>query len=153
MNKFIIFGLVFMAFGLYAVWIYIKDSRKSYQIVPGKIVDFKAHMGHKGTKGFTTIFEYYYQGVTYTAERNINGAKYSKNSDIVEGTPKIYYTKNRSIVPNSKYKIGDSIEVRVYESEPERAVINTKSDVFLPLIMGGVFILIGVLILTISYIV
>ncbi len=139
-----------IVFGTYAIYTYLRNLRKPYTIVSGKIIDFKEHTSNKGYKGFTTSFEYYYQGVTYNAVHNINLAKYCKNSKIQEGIPRIYYTKNVSIVPNTKYKIGDSIEVRVYEDNPENAIINTKVSVILPMVTGIVCAIIGAVVLVIS---
>lgn len=144
-------GIVFLAFGLYAIYTYFRNKRKNYTIVPGKVVDFKKYT-QKGYTGFTTVFEYYYNGVTYQCSHNINLAKYCRNSKIESNMPKAYYTKNISIVPNSKYKIGDSIEVRVYKDKPENAVINTKSSLILPLIIGGISGLIGIVVLTVYFV-
>ncbi|MDE6469524.1 MAG: DUF3592 domain-containing protein [Eubacterium sp.] len=152
MNELLLFAILIIGLGLYMICTYIVNSKKQYIIVHGKIIDFKEHRNQNGNKGFTTVFEYYYQGMTYTAEHNINLAKYMKNSRIEKGTPKIYYTKNISIVPNSKYKIGDSIDVRVYTDNPENAIINTKSSVLLPLITGLISLTIGAVVLIVYYI-
>lgn len=151
MNVVFLFGILMIVFGAYSIYIYLRNLRKPYTIVSGKIIDFKEHTSHKGYKGFTTIFEYYYQGTVYNAAHNINCAKYCKNSKIKEGLPRIYYTKNISIVPSTKYNIGDSIDVRVYENDPENAVINTKASAILSLLIGITCVIIGAVVLVIYF--
>ena len=148
----LLLGLTFLAFGLYAVYTYFRDERKNYTIVPGKIVAFERHTDRKGYKGFTTFFEYFYNGTVYRCSHNITLAKYCKNSKIDETMPRIYYTKNISIVPNTKYKIGDSVEVRVYEDEPENARIHSASSFRMPFIVGTVSALIGIAVLTVYFV-
>ncbi len=40
------------------------------------------------------------------------------------------------IVPNSKYHVGDIVELRVYVDQPEYALINDRNNILLPLYIG-----------------
>ena len=49
------------------------------------------------------------------------------------------------IIPASKYRIGDKVELRVYIDKPEYALINDAGNIRLPLYVGIPVLLIGVI--------
>lgn len=78
------------------------------------------HKGYHGV-GYIPIIEYSYRNKTYQAEHRVSSSKYGKNMEIV---------------PNSKYHVGDKVELRVYVDEPEHALINDRNNILLPFYIG-----------------
>lgn len=103
---------------------YNQDEKNEYVLVTGKVVGMDQNRSYrKGhhSVGYIPVIEYYYQGRAYQVQHRISSSKYGKNMEIV---------------PNSKYHIGDPVELRVYVEKPEHALINDRNNILLPLYVG-----------------
>lgn len=138
----IIFGASMLYIGIRALIQYVHETKHSYVTTTATIVESKKSMhhnahSHAGYIGYTPVFEYTYNGRTYREEHRVTSSKYNKDMDIV---------------PASKYKIGDTVEVRVYDKNGKvYAVINDEKNIKstlyigLPLtIIGGIFVAVGI---------
>lgn len=103
---------------------YYKDEKKEYLLVVGQVVrSDKSRSYHKGYHGigYIPVIEYTYKDKIYEVNHRVSSSKYGKNMEIV---------------PNSKYHIGDKVELRVYVDNPEHALINDRNNILLPLYIG-----------------
>lgn len=133
MYKVLLFGFLLSVFGIMLLRQYYRDEKCPYDIVYGKIVDSqvsKAYYKGKHSIGYVPVIEYEYNGKTYRRNHRIESSKYGKNMEII---------------PASKYRIGDEVELRVYIDKPEYALINDKGNIRLPLYVGIPVLLIGVI--------
>lgn len=146
------FGVAILVFSFQCFRIYIKQNRRKHEIVTGKVISFERHQRHSrnmgNVKGFTMFYEFYYNGQTYRDNHNINISKYTRDLTI---EPYIEHSKNIHIVPRSKYKIGDSVDVRIYDGDPKTSIIDDKKALVAPLITGIVTLLVGVAILAVYF--
>ena len=103
---------------------YYKDEKREYVLVIGKVVQsVKSRSYHRGhhSVGYIPVIEYRYNNKVYQVNHRISSSKYGKNMEIV---------------PNSKYHVGDTVELRVYVDQPEYALINDRNNILLPLYIG-----------------
>ena len=127
-------GSFLLYFGIRGLIQYFKESR-NYTTTTATIIRYSTDVNHSHNNGaaytsYTPIFEYKYNGRLYQEEHRVSSAKYGKGM---------------SIVPASKYSIGDTVEVRVYDNgEKVRAVINDKNNIKMPLYVGIMFTIAGV---------
>lgn len=121
----IIFAGICCAYlGIALLTSYYKDEKKEYVLVVGKVVrSDKNRFYHKEYHGvgYIPVIEYCYKNKVYQVNHRVSSSKYGKNMEIV---------------PNSKYHIGDKVELRVYVDEPEHALINDRKNILLPLYIG-----------------
>ncbi|MGF0033241.1 hypothetical protein ACQRBN_09770 [Bariatricus sp. SGI.154] len=54
------------------------------------------------------------------------------------------YGKGMEIIPASKYREGDMVELRVYIDKPEYAIVNDEKNIKLPLYLGIPLTLLGI---------
>ncbi len=133
-NIMLIFGVALLYFGIRALIQYFNES-KNYTVTTAVVVDYVKNIDNNnqnrmGYIRYTPVFEYTYNGKTYREEHRVSSSKYSKGM---------------GIVPASKYSIGDTVEVRVYEKgEKVRAVINDENNIKLPLRVGVPFTIAGI---------
>lgn len=130
----LLFGIFSAFIGLMLLRQYYRDEKRKYDIIYGKIIQNKeSETFYKGKKsiGYIPVIEYRYNGKTYCRNHRVESSKYGKGM---------------KIVPNSKYRIGDEVEIRVYVDEPEYALINDVNNIRLPLYVGIPLTIIGVLI-------
>lgn len=131
-----VYSLLFCAVALYiglgGVRQFLKNRKREYALVYGKMIDQQKETHTSRGKifvGFTPIFEYYFNGQTYRGKHIISSSKYSKGLEIV---------------PASKYEVGTEVELRVFLDNPSEAVINTESNVKFSLVMGAMATVVGV---------
>ena len=126
-----IFGIVIFYFGIRGLMQYLKEN-KNYITTTATIVRYeKSHnyRNHMNTTSYTPIFEYKYNGRVYEEEHRVSSAKYGKGM---------------SIVPASKYNIGDTVQIRVYDDgKTVYAAIDDKNNIKMPLYIGIVFTILG----------
>lgn len=119
---------------------YYKDEKKEYVLVVGQVVrsdrNRSYHKGYHGI-GYIPVIEYSYQNKIYQVHHRVSSSKYGKNMEIV---------------PNSKYHIGDKVELRVYVDKPEYALINDRHNILLPLYIGIPLTLLSVVLLCVAII-
>ncbi|MDE5996455.1 MAG: DUF3592 domain-containing protein [Eubacterium sp.] len=133
----LIFGVVILYFGIRGFIQYFKEN-KNYTTTTATIIRYEQSVDHNSrnhmtTVGYTPIFEYKYNGKIYEEEHRVTSSKYGKGM---------------SIVPASKYNIGDVVKVRVYDDgETVRAVIDDKNNIKMPLNVGIVFTILGVILI------
>lgn len=111
---------------------YYNDQKKEYVILWGKVVEQKkSQRYHKGKTsiGYVPVFEYKYNGKVYQTEHRVQSSKYGKGMEIV---------------PASKYREGDTVELRVYIDKPEYAIVNDEKNIKLPLYLGIPLTLLGI---------
>ncbi len=117
---------------------YWKDEKREYVLVTGKVVDSEEsrsyHNGHRST-GYVPVIEYRYNSQVYRINHRVSSSKYGKNMEIV---------------PNSKYHVGDPVELRVYADRPDYALINDKNNIRLPLYVGIPMTLLGAALLCVA---
>lgn len=125
----LILGIAFIIFGICFILTFLKEKTKKYSLVQGKIIKILKRHSQSG-KGFsyTPIIEYQYNGSTYKTEHRIS-------------SPNL----------NLTYDINDRVELRVYENKPDKAIINNKKNLFAPLIIGITVLIIGGILLFVSY--
>lgn len=114
---------------------YYKDQKNEYVLVVGKVVGMAQNRSyHKGqhSVGYIPVVEYYYRGKAYQVDHRVSSSKYGKHMEIV---------------PNSKYHIGDPVELRVYVDKPEHALINDRNNILLPLYIGIPLTILGTVLL------
>ena len=125
------FGIVIFYFGIRGLMQYLKEN-KNYITTTATIVRYeKSHHyhNHMNTTSYTPIFEYKYNGRVYEEEHRVSSAKYGKGM---------------SIVPASKYNIGDTVQIRVYDDgKTVYAAIDDKNNIKMPLYIGIVFTILG----------
>lgn len=136
----LILGIVFIVVSIYSIVKYHKDKNRKYQIIIGKVIRFNKLRTKKANSNikyisFAPEFEFDFNGQTYLVEHLVGSVK---NKNFTE------------MVPNSKYNIGDPVELRVYIDNPNDAVENNMHIIRLPLYIGILFSFIGVLILVIN---
>lgn len=122
----LLFGMALICLGFFSLKNYYDDQRKEYAIVCGRVIrmDKKHNYNYSSkmsTTGFVPVFEYIWNGKVYQKEHRIESSKYGKGMEIV---------------PASKYKEGDSVELRVYLDNPEYAIVNDEKNIKLPLYFG-----------------
>lgn len=124
-------GICCAYLGIACLISYYRDEKKEYVLVVGEVVrsdqSRSYHKGHHGI-GYIPIIEYTYNGRLYQVQHRVSSSKYGKNMEIV---------------PNSKYHIGDKVELRVYVDKPEYALINDRNNILLPLYVGIPLTLLG----------
>lgn len=124
--------------GISLLIIYYKDEKREYDLIIGKVVRIDEskfyHKGHHGI-GYAPVIEYYYRNKVYQVNHRISSSKYGKNMEIV---------------PNSKYHIGDEVELRVYVDKPEYAIVNDKNNIRLPLYVGVPLVLLSAVLLCVG---
>lgn len=135
----IIFAAVCCAYlGISFLVRYYKDEKNEYKLITGTVVrsdkNQSYHKGHINT-GYIPVIEYNYKNKVYQANHRVSSSKYGKNMEIV---------------PNSKYKIGDRVELRVYVDNPEYALINDRNNILLPLYVGIPLTLLGTVLFCVS---
>lgn len=69
----------------------------------------------------TPIFEYQYNNKTFRVAHRIS-----------------------SFTPNCTYKVNDVVELRVYEDKPDKAIVNSKKNLIMPLVSGISSIILGI---------
>ncbi|MDE5984296.1 MAG: DUF3592 domain-containing protein [Eubacterium sp.] len=130
----LIFGIFMLGFGIRALVQYFKENR-NYTITTAAIVRYEReldhnHHNHVDYVSYTPIFEYTYNGKTYQEEHRVSSAGYGKGL---------------SIVPASKYSIGDIVDVRVYDNGKKvYAVIDDENNIKMPFRMGLILTVAGV---------
>ncbi len=131
-NHLLIMGIAIILLGICLLIVYIRENTKKYSLVQGKIIEVLKHLGPRvgEYKGFThtPIIEYQYKGNTYKTEHRISAP-----------------------TPDSTYKVNDIVELRVYEDKPDKAIINSRRNILMPLICGVGSLILGVILLTVSY--
>lgn len=117
-----IFGIIFLIIGLLVCWFkFSSDSKLSnYVEVNGRVVDYK--MNSDGLYG--EIVEY-----------EVNGSKY------------VVYSNSYSNIPKS---IGSVVTVKYNPIAPSQAVLNKSSENILLYGIGGVFVVVGGIVLFLS---
>lgn len=70
---------------------------------------------------YTPIFEYQYNNKIFRVEHRIS-----------------------SFTPNCTYKVDDVVELRVYEDKPDKAIVNSKKNLIMPLVSGISSIILGI---------
>ena len=70
---------------------------------------------------YTPIFEYQYNNKIFRVEHRIS-----------------------SFTPNCTYKVNDVVELRVYEDKPDKAIVNSKKNLMMPLVSGISSIILGI---------
>lgn len=136
----LVFGAVLLYFGIRGFIQFFKENR-NYTTTTATIVRYEEEINYHrnngmSTIGYTPIFEYKYNGRTYEEEHRVTSSKYGKGM---------------SIVPASKYGIGDTVEIRVYDDgEKIYAVINDKNNIKMPLNIGIVFTIAGVILVALG---
>ncbi len=117
-------GICCAYIGISSLLAYYRDNKREYVLITGKVVRYDENQHYRNKNywvGYIPIIEYSYQNKVYQKEHRVSSAKYGKNMEIV---------------PNSKYNIGDEVELRVYVDNPEHALINDKNNILLPLYIG-----------------
>ncbi len=122
-------GMLFFAacllfIGIMCLVNYRRDQKREYVIVCGRVVGQETRRRYRRgmhTVGFTPVFEYTYGGRVYRCGHRVESSKYGKGM---------------KIVPASRYKEGDTVELRVYTDDPAYALVNDKNNIRLPLYMG-----------------
>lgn len=129
-NIMLIFGVALLYFGIRGLIQFFNESR-NYTITTAVIVDCVRHSSNNnGYISYTPVFEYTYNGKTYQEEHRVSSAKYSKGM---------------GVVPASKYNVGDTVEVRVYEKgDKVRAIIHDEGNIKMPLVIGILFTIAGI---------
>ncbi len=137
----VIFAGVCCAYlGIASLINYFRDEKKEYVLVVGEVVrSDKSQFYHKGYHGigYIPVIEYSYKDKVYQVNHRVSSSKYGKNMEIV---------------PNSKYHIGDKVELRVYVDEPEHALINDRNNILLPLYIGIPLTLLSAVLLCVAII-
>lgn len=121
-------AVIALVVGVIALKQGFNNRNREHVVVNGKIVGFVKRRNRNGTY-FYPVFEYYFNGQTYSVESNIGSSTIKKGK----------------LMPMSKYKEGDEIEIRVFPDEPSRGIINTSANVNLPIYVGSMAIGICVL--------
>lgn len=135
----IVFGAVCLYFGIRALKQYFNET-KNYTATTGTIIRYDKEISHKHNHadyvGYTPIFEYKYNGQMYQQEHRVTSSKYSKGMEIV---------------PASKYSVGDTVKVRVYDDGKKvYAVIDDKNNISMPLKAGTAFTISGAVLLALG---
>ncbi len=103
---------------------YYRDEKREYALVTGKVVGSEKsrsyRRGYHGI-GYIPVIEYRYNNRVYQVNHRVSSSRYGKNMEIV---------------PNSKYHVGDTVELRVYVDQPDHALINDRNNILLPLYIG-----------------
>lgn len=113
----LLFGAGLLYIGVRSLIQYVQENKRSYTLTTATIVSYEEEINRHGSNrgtyiGYTPIFEYTYTGKTYLEEHRVTSSKYGKDM---------------SIVPASKYEIGDTVDVRVYDKNGKiYAVINDE---------------------------
>lgn len=136
-----VFSAVALYIGIRALIQYYNENKRPYTLTTATIVDFSKNIHRNPNSdgpyvGYTPIFEYTYNGKTYQEEHRVSSSKYSKGM---------------KIVPASKYKTGDTVEVRVYDNGKKiYAVIDDKNNLKMPLYAGLPLTIIGFILLAVG---
>jgi len=140
MLKLILFACGLLYIGIMSLRNYYQDQKKEYVVTLGKVVEQKERQHYRrgmSTTGFVPVFEYTYNGKVYQKEHRVESSKYGKGM---------------KIVPASKYKEGDSVELRVYIDNPEYAIVNDEKNIKLPLYLGVPLTILGGALLVVAII-
>lgn len=124
MKYLLIMGMALVIFGICFLITFRKEKVKRHILVQGKVIEVTKSLGvGVRTKGFTytPIFEYQYNNKTFRVEHRIS-----------------------SFTPNCTYKVDDVVELRVYEDKPDKAIVNSKKNLILPLVSGISSIILGI---------
>lgn len=110
--------------GIAGIYIYFRDERREYTIVTGQVIDMEknteTHNGHMHIN-YSPVIEYTFEGETFVTLHRVSSSKYGKGMEIV---------------PASKYKVGDFVDLRVYAENPEYALVRDKNNLLMPLYTG-----------------
>ena len=130
----LLIGIFTILLGIWMLRVYFKESKKEYTLVQGRIMEVPKHPGpYFGPRSYgrythTPSIEYQYGGLTYTTEHRISAP-----------------------TPELTYKVNDLVELRVYEDKPDKAIVNSRRNILLPLICGIGLCLLGAVLLIVSY--
>lgn len=126
MNHLLILGVGLIIFGICFTVTFFKEQTKEYIIVQGKIADVqKTHSPTSHYYGYISVIEYTYNGKTYQTEHRIR-------------------------TPKPKYKVNDIVELRIYKDKPDKALINSKINIYAPIAIGVPIAVIGIFMTVIS---
>ena len=115
-------GMALVIFGICFLVTFRKEKAKKYALVQGKVIEVIKSVGVNGTGvTYTPVFEYQYNNKTYRVEHRIS-----------------------SPTPNFTYKVNDIVELRVYEDKPDKAIVNSKKNLIMPLVSGISSIILGI---------
>lgn len=103
---FLILALIFFAIGTYFTKAYYHDKKQKYSIVKGKIIGFENCTKSK-LNSFFPIVQYYYKNSEYKIRLKMIHATIIDES---------------VIIPDTKLKTGDIIDLKVYDNVPSKAV-------------------------------
>lgn len=130
----LVFGGGWFLIGTIGIFTFVKEAMKPYEIVNGKVSGYRRKT-REGKTRYRPMFEYSYNGVVYQSEHRIGSAKYGKGFNIE---------------PNSKYKIGDTVRLRVYLDKPKHAIADDKWNIRMPILLGTLMCMVGVALMTLS---
>lgn len=126
MNNLLILGIGLIIFGICFTVNFFKEHTKEYIIAQGKIADVqKTSSPTPRYYGYTSVIEYRYNGKTYQTNHRITTAK-------------------------PKYKVNDIVEIRIYKDKPDKALINSKINLYAPIVIGVPLAVIGIFTVVIS---
>ena len=118
-------SVCFLCLGIVWLWLYFRDERREYILLYGRVIryDLKKKITAERfiKRSYVPVFEYEYAGKTYQKRHRISSFRYGKGMK-----PE----------PNFKYKIGDTVELRVYKEAPDYALLNDTHNIRLPLYVG-----------------
>lgn len=114
-------GMALVIFGICFLVTFHKEKAKRYIVVQGKVIEVVKSLGVGKGFTYTPIFEYQYNNKTFRVAHRIS-----------------------SFTPNCTYKVNDVVELRVYEDKPDKAIVNSKKNLIMPLVSGISSIILGI---------
>lgn len=120
----IFIGTLALSIGYKALKVHLHNRKLDYILVNGIVVEHEKSTHKTGDKlsiVYTPIFEYYYNGQLHRARHIISSSRFNKNLEVVPGT---------------KYKVGDKVELRVFADSPDYALVNSKTSINFLLYIG-----------------
>ncbi len=128
MEIYIVVGMLCIIIGGVKIFQNILKKTRPYEILEGKVVEFKKHKSINGTttkvaEYITPIFQYEYLERIYKIEHSISTS-----------------IKNNK---KAEFQLGDIVELRVYTTTPDEAVVNSAWGVNNLLFVGLMFVVVG----------
>ena len=121
MKYLLMVGMALVIFGICFLVTFCKEKAKRYIVVQGKVIEVVKSLGVGKGFTYTPIFEYQYNNKTFRVAHRIS-----------------------SFTPNCTYKVNDVVELRVYEDKPDKAIVNSKKNLIMPLVSGISSIILGI---------
>ncbi len=141
-KAFLSISVIFAITAFVCFALHYKNSSSEYEIIEGTIIDFEERRSSSGTgsrrhrsssRTYAPVFTFEYNGQTLTNTHSVTSSSYGGKK--------------------SKYQIGSTVELRMYEGNPRKTSINDGFADKICLMIGAIFGFMAIIFFVVSRVV